>query len=338
MTSYEKIISNFTVTLKSYNEDDDIYVSPTGSSSGDGTINLPLDIDTAIDFVKPGQHIIVLEGRYVRKSPLEIKKYNDGKASAKKYIEAAPGARPIFDFDKKTEGVLLSGNYWHVKGLDFTRSAGNTKGFTVGGNYNIVENSRFYANGDTGLQISRTDGTAIEINEWPSYNLILNSTSFDNRDPSDNNADGFAAKLTAGVGNIFRGCLAHNNIDDGWDLYTKAGSGAIGSVLIEHSAAFNNGFLTDGTVGAGDKNGFKLGGEGIHVTHTIRDSIAFGNGAYGFTSNSNPGVIAINNIGFNNTRGNISFTTYDHITADFTIDGFLSYRTANIAKTNIQLL
>lgn len=332
LTSYERIVRNFTVILSSYAENGDIYVSPTGSSQGDGTIDLPLDIETAIDYVKPGQHIIVLDGRYVRSSKLEIKKYNDGKTDAMKYLEAAPGTRPVFDFDKKTEGVLLSGNYWHIKGLDFTRSAGNTKGFTVGGNYNIVEDSRFYANGDTGLQISRTDGTAAEIADWPSYNLILNSTSFDNRDPSDNNADGFAAKLTSGVGNIFRGCLSHNNIDDGWDLYTKAGSGAIGPVLIENSAAFNNGYLTDGTVGAGDKNGFKLGGEGIHVPHTIRNSIAFGNGAYGFTSNSNPGVIAVNNIGFNNTRGNMSFTTYEHITPDFIIDGFLSHRTDSIAK------
>jgi hypothetical protein len=332
LTSYDKIVRNFTVTMNSYGGGEDIYVSPAGTSAGDGTIDLPLDIDTAIDYVQPGQHIIVLDGRYVRNSPLEIKKYNDGTESAKKYLEAAPGARPVIDFDKKTEGVLLSGNYWHVKGLDFTRSAGNTKGFTVGGNYNIVENSRFYANGDTGLQISRTDGTAQEIAEWPSYNLILNSTSFDNRDPADNNADGFAAKLTSGIGNIFRGCLAHNNIDDGWDLYTKAGSGAIGPVLIENSAAFNNGYLTDGTIGAGDKNGFKLGGEGIRVTHIIRNSIAFGNGAYGFTSNSNPGVIAINNIGFNNTRGNMSFTTYDQITADFKIDGFISYQTGSIGK------
>lgn len=259
LTSYDKIVHNFTVTMSSYGEGENIYVSPAGTSAGDGTADLPLDLDTAIEYVRPGQHIIVLDGTYVRKSPLVIQRYNDGTAAAKKYLEAAPGARPVIDFDKKTEGVLLSGNYWHVKGLDFTRSAGNTKGFTVGGNYNIVENSRFYANGDTGLQISRTDGTAQELDEWPSYNLILNSTSFDNRDPADNNADGFAAKLTSGIGNIFRGCLAHNNIDDGWDLYTKAGSGAIGPVLIENSAAFNNGYLTDGTVGAGDKNGFKLG-------------------------------------------------------------------------------
>ncbi|KUP25980.1 bacterial Ig-like domain-containing protein [Paenibacillus sp. DMB5] len=302
LTSYDKIVRNFTVTMKSYADNSDIYVSPAGTSSGDGTMEHPLDVDTAIDFVQPGQHIVVLDGRYVRSSKLEIKKYNDGTPDAMKVLEAAPGARPVFDFDKKTEGVLLSGSYWHIKGLDFTRTAGNTKGFTVGGNHNIVENSRFYANGDTGLQISRTDGTAAEIADWPSYNLILNSSSFDNRDPSDNNADGFAAKLTSGVGNVFRGCLSYNNIDDGWDLYTKAGTGAIGAVLIEDSAAFNNGRLTDGTVGAGDKNGFKLGGEGISVHHTIRNSIAFGNGAYGYTSNSNPGVIAENNVGFNNTR------------------------------------
>lgn len=334
LTSYDKIVRNFSVTKKEYAAGEDIIVSPNGTSGGDGTAERPLDIDTAIDYVKAGQRIVLQDGRYVRSSKIEIKKYNDGKPDAMKYLVAADGARPVIDFDKKSEGVVLSGNYWHVLGLDFTRSAGNTKGFTVGGSHNIVENSRFYANGDTGLQISRTDTSAQELAEWPSYNLILNSTAFDNRDPSDNNADGFAAKLTSGVGNVFRGCLSHNNIDDGWDLYAKAGTGAIGAVLIESSAAFNNGFLTDGTVGAGDKNGFKLGGEGIHVLHEIRDSIAFGNGAYGFTSNSNPGVIAINNIGFNNDGGNLSFTTYSHITPDFTIDGFLSYRTADIAKDN----
>ena len=52
--------------------------------------------------------------------------------------------------------------------------------------------------------------------------------------------------------------------------------------------------------GSGDKNGFKLGGEGVHVPHIIKNSLAFDNGAYGFTSNSNPGVIAQNNISADN--------------------------------------
>ncbi|NQX64349.1 S-layer homology domain-containing protein [Paenibacillus qinlingensis] len=332
LTTYTKIVKNQTVDMKTYVDNGDIYVSSTATSGGNGTIDSPLDLDTAIDYVRAGQKIILQDGRYVRNAKLEIKKGNDGSADAMKYLVAAPGAKPIIDFDKRSEGVVLSGNYWHVQGIDFTRSAANTKGFTVGGSNNIVESSRFYDNGDTGLQISRTDLTESNKALWPSNNLILNCESFDNVDPSNNNADGFAAKLTSGTGNIFRGDIAHNNIDDGWDLYTKAGTGAIGPVLIEDSIAYNNGTLTNNRVGDGDKNGFKLGGEGIRVNHVIRNSMAFGNGAYGFTNNSNPGVIAENNIGFNNARGNLYFQPYADKPSYFSINGFVSYQKDYLTK------
>ncbi|WP_438448016.1 S-layer homology domain-containing protein [Gorillibacterium sp. sgz5001074] len=333
LTSAAKMVRNFTVNMKSYADGGDIIVSPTGTETGLGTVESPLDLDTAIAYVKPGQTILLQDGRYLRKTKVDIRKYNDGTEQAMKKLMAAPGARPILDFGLLSEGVVLSGNYWHVKGIEVTRTAGNTKGFTVGGSHNIVEGSRFYANGDTGLQISSTDGSS-DKSSWPSYNLILNNESFDNQDPSNNNADGFAAKLTSGVGNIFRGDISHNNIDDGWDLYTKSGTGAIGAVLLEDCIAYNNGTLTDGTVGAGDKNGFKLGGEGIHVPHIIRNSIAFGNGAYGFASNSNPGVQAYNNVAFNNARGNLNFVTYSQIQTDFRLGGFISYQKGITAKDN----
>lgn len=323
LTSYDKIVKNFTVSMKTFRDGEDIHVSPDGTRTGDGALANPLDLDTAIEYVQPGQRIIVADGNYVRDSKLEISKYNDGTENSRKYLVAANGARPVIDFDKRSEGVILSGNYWHVKGIDVARSAANTKGFVVGGHHNIVEDSRFYENGDTGLQISRTDGDAPR-EEWPSNNLILNSESFDNADPSHNNADGFAAKLTAGEGNIFRGCISHHNIDDGWDLYTKVGNGAIGAVTIEDSIAYENGTLTDGTVGDGDKNGFKLGGEGVHVPHIIRNSIAFNNGATGFTSNSNPGIITENIIAYNNGK-NIDFSTYSGIEEDFKLSGVVSY-------------
>lgn len=329
LTSYDKIIKNFTVHVKAYSGD--IYVSPDGTPNGLGTQDSPVDLDSAINYVQPGQNIIMLHGTYVRNAPLNIKKYNDGKPEARKTLMAAPGANPIIDFDKKTEGVLLSGNYWHIKGIGFTRSAANTKGFVVGGSHNIVENSQFFENGDTGLQISRTDDST-HIDDWPSHNLILNSTSYFNRDPSNNNADGFAAKLTSGVGNVFRGCIAYNNIDDGWDLYAKAGSGAIGAVLIEDSIAYNNGFVP-GVEGTGDGNGFKLGGEGIHVPHVIKNSIAFNNLSYGFTSNSNPGLILeATNVGFNNEGGNLNLSSYAGISLDFKMDGFVSYHNTATAK------
>ncbi|WP_051556591.1 bacterial Ig-like domain-containing protein [Alkalihalobacterium bogoriense] len=328
LTVYHQIVKNFSVEHRLYRNGEDIYVSPDGESTGEGTKGNPLDLDTAIDFLQKGQAIIVQEGHYVRQAPLEIKKYNDGSENALKYLLADPDAeeRPLVDFDRKSEGVVHSGDYWHVIGIDFAKSAGNTKGYTIGGSHNIVENVRVFEHGDTGLQISRTDPSTPR-EEWPAFNTVLNSVSFDNRDPSENNADGFAAKLTVGEGNVFSGSIAHNNIDDGWDLYTKVGTGAIGAVTIENSIAFHNGTLTNGYEGNAGKNGFKLGGEGVHVGHVIKNSIAFENGYFGFTSNSNPGVIAENNIGVNNKGANLSFTTYAQIPTDFTIDGFVSYQT-----------
>lgn len=334
LTDYSPIVKNFTVDMKTYADDGDIFVAPDGSSKGDGTKENPLDLDTAIDFVMPGQKIIVQEGHYIRNAPLEIKQYNDGTEENRKYLIADPAAeeRPLIDFDKKSEGVVHSGNYWHVEGIDFARSAGNTKGYTIGGSYNEIVNISTFEHGDTGLQISRTDASEDNKANWPSYNLILNSISYDNQDPAENNADGFAAKLTSGEGNVFHGTIAFNNIDDGWDLYTKVGTGAIGAVTIEKSIAFNNGTLTNGYEGSGDKNGFKLGGEGVHVPHVIKNSLAFGNGSYGFTSNSNPGVDALDNISFDNGGANADFSTYSHIEPDFTIDAFASIRTTGHVK------
>ncbi|MFC4401807.1 bacterial Ig-like domain-containing protein [Gracilibacillus xinjiangensis] len=327
LEDYSPIIRNFTVSMKVFNGGK-IYVAPDGSANGDGSREQPLDLDTAIDYVHKGQQIIVQEGHYIRNQPLLIAKYNDGTEDEMKVLMADPdaGNRPVIDFDKRTQGVIHSGDYWHVKGIDFKRSAPNMKGYNIGGSHNIIENVAIYENGDTGLQISRTDQSNT-IEDWPAYNLVLNSISFDNRDPSENNADGFAAKLTVGEGNVFRGSVSHNNIDDGWDLYTKVGTGAIGAVTIENSIAYNNGYITGSSQGKGSQNGFKLGGEGVHVPHVIRNSVAFGNGASGFSSNSNPGVIAENNYAFDNAGGNITFITYSGIEEDFLIDGFVSFHT-----------
>lgn len=99
---------------------------------------------------------------------------------------------------------------------------------------NIFENVVFEANRDSGLQISRYDTTAATKDLWPSNNLIINCTAFDNCDYPDQggtgeNADGFAAKLTCGEGNVFDGCISYCNSDDGWDLFAKSATGPIGS-------------------------------------------------------------------------------------------------------------
>ncbi len=77
----------------------------------------------------------------------------------------------------------------------------------------------------------------------------------------------------------------------------------------EDALSYNNGTLSDGSqAGAGDRNGFKLGGEDISVNHTIRRDIAFNNGKHGFTYNRNLGTLAVSsNVSIDNTERNFNF-------------------------------
>ncbi len=219
---------------------------------------------------------------------LVISRGINGTAEENIVLQAKAEKRAILDFTNADSGMVLWGNYWHIENIDITNTPGNTKGLQVAGHNNVISGVKAYNNGDTGIQISGTSAEPFE--KWPTNNLILNCTSYDNIDPGQNNADGFAAKITVGEGNVFRGCIAYNNLDDGWDLFAKIETGPIGSVRIENSLAYNNGTLTDGT-GNGDGNGFKLGGDGIAVEHVLVDSIAYNNNNDGVTSNSNPAVV-----------------------------------------------
>jgi len=327
LTTTEPLVKTWEVSMKTFVPDGDIVVAPDGLVTGTGTPSSPLDLETALAYVRPGQKIILKDGRYNRVYPLVVPKYHDGKPGALKSLVAADGAKPIIDFGKRSAGFTLGGNYWLIKGIDFTNTAGNSTGFGLGGSNNILDGCRFYANGDTGLTVGRVYIQDVSFDSWPANNLIVRCESFDNRDPSDNNADGFAAKLTIGNGNVFRDCVSHNNADDGYDFYTKVGFGPIGALLIDHCVAYRNGTLSDGTVTKGDKNGFKMGGEGIGVTHLARNCLSFNNGATGFTNNSNPAIQLENDFSYDNAGANLALNTYTGVAPQFKISGFHSYRT-----------
>ncbi|HYH01898.1 MAG TPA: right-handed parallel beta-helix repeat-containing protein, partial [Bacillota bacterium] len=84
------------------------------------------------------------------------------------------------------------------------------------------------------------------------------------------------------------------NVDDGWDLYAKTDTGAIGPVTLEYCIAYQNGQTSNGgSTTESDGNGFKLGGDTIAVDHIVTGCIAFKNKKHGFTYNSNPGSIKV---------------------------------------------
>ena len=289
-----------------------IYVSTTGTDSAAGTISQPTTLQSAITRVTAGGIIYMRGGTYNYSAGITIARGNNGtSASARKQLFAYPGEIPDLNFsaqatDSANRGLTLNGNYWYIKGLIVEHAGDN--GVYIGGSNNIVERMITRFNRDTGLQLGRASSSDTS-SMWPANNLIISCESHDNSDPTGENADGFASKLTTGPGNIFRYDVAHNNSDDGWDLYTKPDTGPIGPVTIEFSIAYNNGTLSNGTQNAnGDRNGFKLGGESIAVNHIVRNNLAYNNGKDGFTWNSNPGTITVtSNVAKNNAQRNFNF-------------------------------
>lgn len=295
-----------------------VYVAANGTASGAGTKASPLDLETAINNATAGTAIIVLGGTYTFNHQITIAYGNNGSADCYKVLKAADGEDVIFDFSSQAygdtatnaRGLQMEGDYWYVFGITCKGAADN--GIFIAGSNNVVERCVLKGNRDTGLQISRQNSSLSDMKDWPSNNYIINCTSFDNSDPATGeNADGFAAKLTCGEGNVFDGCIAYSNCDDGWDLYAKEATGSIGVVTIRNCVAFNNGTLTNGNSEAnGDMNGFKLGGSNGNVptAHFVFNCLAFNNGKDGFTDNGNGAALTIANCtSFGNTKNNFNF-------------------------------
>lgn len=290
-------------------QDGDIFCSPTGKGSGTSESD-PASVVDAVSKLTPGHTIWLLEGTYAFSEMILISEDNSGTADAMKTIQAYNGADVTFDFsgqgdaDASKRGIVLDGDYWHFYGFEITKAADN--GMLLSGNNNKIEMMVFNDNQDTGLQLSRYNTSAATVAEWPSNNLILNCTSKNNCDNKTmENADGFAAKLTCGEGNVFDGCLAYNNSDDGWDLFAKSETGSIGVVTIQNCVAFRNGYTEFGEgYGDCDGNGFKLGGSGVGSAHVVKNCLAFENLNCGFTDNNNPNLESLTNCtAYNNGVG-----------------------------------
>jgi LPXTG-motif cell wall-anchored protein len=318
-TEFKRVVVSYRVTFGDY-QLGNLYVAPNGVSGAVGTEVNPTTLLDAINRIAPGYTIIMLPGTYT--TPINIDWHNNGNPDARKQIFAQPGVI----IDTPTLSSNIFGNYWHLRGMTINGRV------SVGGHHGIFELMTVRNSNNTGFQISRQDdlrnpaGYALgDINTWPSHHLILNVESYGHQDVGSTNADGFGVKLSAGFGNHFIGAIAHHNVDDGFDFYTKGTS--IGAVVVDWSIAYRNGRLMHepNHVGA-DGQGFKLGGEGVWVQHVVRHSIAFENKGSGFTSNSNPGVTLIDNISFDNFGGNLNLTGRGTVFRNHIISNFVSYR------------
>lgn len=282
-------------------EPDAVIVAPDGSADAPGTLDAPTTLANAVNKVNAGGTIYLRGGTYTFSATIGLSA--GGTESQPITLSSYPGdvSRPQLDFsamseDSSNRGLSLSGDYWHVYGIDVFKAGDNC--MFVSGSHNVIEFSTFSECSDTGLQLG--NGAA--------NNLVLNCDSYFNADSSLENADGFAAKLDVGSGNKFVGCRAWNNLDDGWDGYLRPADNV--TTTFERCWAIDNGKLKDGSEGAGDGNGFKTGGsddKDLHHNVSYTGCIAAGNVHDGFDHNSNRGSVTIVGSAAHGNGSNINF-------------------------------
>lgn len=336
------------------------YVATDGDDANPGTMALPLaTMQQGHELAAPGDTIYIRGGNY-RIGANQIARVEQNLFACVSYFNksgmpgqtikfwAYPGEQPVFDFtdlapaNMRVVGIWVAGQYLHIKGLEMTgvqvTITTHTESYCIysRGSNNIYENISMHDNKGTGLRNYRGGG-----------NLFLNCDAYRNHDDvSENglgsNTDGFGSHSNPGVApNIFRGCRAWFNSDDGFDIIR-----ADEPTVFENCWAFYNGYSPNFDE-LGDGNGFKAGGYAHDPAdqipnpvprNTIQFCIAVRNKANGFYANhhlagndwfNNSAYQNIDNFNMVNRESpeidNIWFPGYDHV-----LTNNLSYNPRNL--------
>ncbi|WP_201979913.1 right-handed parallel beta-helix repeat-containing protein [Hymenobacter rubidus] len=266
-----------------------------------------------------------------------------GTAGARINYWAYPGEQPVFNYanvdpsinDTNTtanpgavpppyrlSAFEVTGGYIHIRGLEIVGLRVPLVGTTVNTLSICVSQS-----GATGNNIferlSMHDGQAIGFYMTRGGNtLVLNCDAYRNNDnvnvnnttgtKDGGNVDGFGAHVNqiTYTGNVFRGCRAWQNSDDGFDCITNNAA-----VTFENCWAFYNGY-TPKFVSRGDGNGFKAGGYGTGANpsvpnpiprNVVQGCVSVRNKANGFYANHHLGGLTfVDNTAYRNGGGSSS--------------------------------
>ncbi|MCA9054310.1 MAG: right-handed parallel beta-helix repeat-containing protein [Planctomycetaceae bacterium] len=298
------------------------FVSPSGDDDNSGSLEAPFaTVGRAQDAASPGDTIYFRGGVYqMRESDIAARRGLFARVIVlgKSGLPGRPityrcwdNERPCFDFSdvrpagQRVTGFYVRGSWLHLKGLEVTGVQVTIRDHTQSicieshGSHNIFE------------RLALHDGQAIGIyHVRGSDNLFLNCDAWNNWDRTSEdgvgeNVDGFGCHPPPGsTGNVFRGCRAWFNSDDGFDCIS-----ADEAVTFENCWACYNGYSPD-MQRLANGNGFKAGGYGSRAAgrlplpiprHVVKDCLAVGNKANGFYANHHPGGCDwLNNVAWDN--------------------------------------
>lgn len=288
------------------------YVAPDGSDKAAGTRAEPFaSLEQAQTAAAPGDTVWLRGGVYAFSGDkIEIGVLLDKSGQPGKPIRyfAVEGETPVFDFFKlatrtRIRGFSITGSWLQLRGIEvrgvqqILTNTNESWGIRVeGGSHNLFERLNLHHNEGPGFFIAAG-----------SDNLVLNCDSHHNWDPDrgGGNADGFGSHSRQN-GNVFRGCRAWFNSDDGYDFINSPGV-----ATAENCWSWKNGYVPDTDKPAGNGAGFKAGGFGLRPPripptvprHVVKNCLSFLNRAQGFYANHHPGGIDwLGNTAWGNSR------------------------------------
>ena len=289
------------------------FIANNGRDTNDGSKNNPvLSFKRAQEFVVAGDTVYVRGGSY-KMEESQVAQYNglwayvislnkSGTSAHRIHYFAYPNENPVFDFTnvnpkgKRINAFQVMGSWLHIRGLEVIGVQVNitthtqSECFDNQGSYNIYERLSMHDGKGIGFYLSKGGN-----------NLILNCDAYNNWDnvsegKMGGNTDGFGCHPNpSGMGfvdNVFRGCRAWFNSDDGYDCIN-----AHEAVIFENCWSFFNGYSSS-FQSLGDGNGFKAGGYGksldpkvptVIPVNTIQFCLAVRNKANGFYANHHLG-------------------------------------------------
>lgn len=320
------------------------YASPNGTGDG-SSVSTPGSISAGFSVLASVDTLYLMAGQYDLTTCIKVKNIN-GTAEKYKVISGYTDGEAILDYRWQAYGerginIQNTCSYIHLKNLTI-RYTGKNALLQEGSNC-IVERIVAYGNGDTGIQHKNGRN-----------NLIKNCDSYCNFDYKTGdgttsvnfggNADGFADKQYSGGGNVYEGCRAWDNSDDGWDFYEHVTTTEsptifrncicykIGPVSYDvtknprsqaaDKAWFESKYNTQVTDRYGKKqtitaenfpnlgngNGFKVGGNYTSHNVVMYNCLSVGCSVFGFDQNNNAGKMEIYNCSaYDNKSGNYGF-------------------------------
>lgn len=340
------------------------YIATDGNDANDGSKEAPFaSLMHAQSLVVPGDTVFIRGGTYrIPADVVPAANSNAGLYADINYFAAKAGAsagkricywgykneRPVFDFSdvkpsgKRVTAFYITGDYYYFKNFEVTHVQVTITHHTqsecfrnAGGSHNIFENLAMHDGQAIGFYLTRGAG-----------NLVYNCDAYNNYDftsegGAGGNTDGFGChpSSTGSTGNVFRGCRAWLNSDDGFDLIN-----AFAAVTFDSCWAFYNGYSGSASklVSRGDGNGFKSGGYGMRMIskyptpfpqHTVERCLAYDNKQNGFYANHHlTGDYFYNNTAY---RNGDNYNMVNRRSVDEAVD-VPGYR--HILKNNISYL